>query len=209
VRVADERGAALFIALLVAVILGALAAGLVAVTITETMISSAHRSVQEAAFAAEAGLERAIHDLATVSDWSSVLSAPPANLTSTFMDGLSTIRTPDGRTFEVASLTSERQRTSDARDGPSLAVPDWPLWRLYAQGSLDRLPSPGPVSPAYLLVWVADDGEGDGDPGVDSNGQILVHAEAYGASGARRGVEAAIRRAQPPVVQVLARRPVR
>jgi hypothetical protein len=65
------------------------------------------------------------------------------------------------------------------------------------------------VSPAYLLVWVADDGEGDGDPAVDSNGQILVHAEAYGASGACRGVEAAIRRAQPPVVQVLARRPVR
>jgi hypothetical protein len=204
----DERGAALFIAILVTLILGALAAGLVAVTMTETMISGAHRSTAEAVYAAEAALERAVHDLATVTDWSAVLAPSPGNLTSTFMDASAEPLAPDGRSLSVPALTASRQRASDARDGTFLPAGDWPRWQLYGSGALESLPLPAPGPPAYLLVWVADDGDGDGNPSADANGQILVHAEAYGI-GARRAVEAAVRRVAPGVVQVFSRRPAR
>jgi hypothetical protein len=205
----DQRGAALLITLLMVVVLGALAAGVVTITITETMISGAHRTAQETAYAAEAALERAIHDLATIGDWSPVLALPPGNLTSTFFDGQLSPTAPDGRRLDTPTLTVERQRNSDARDGPLVTASDWPRWRVYAQGSLDRLPTRAPGPPAYLIVWVADDREGDGDPGRDTNGQILVLAEAYGTGGARRAVEAVIRRSAPGVVQLLTRRAVR
>jgi hypothetical protein len=192
-----------------AVVLGALAAGVITVTITETTIAGAHRSALEASYAAEAALERAIHDLATVTDWSAVLSTPPSSQTSTFLDGHISPDGPDGRRLDVARLGLERQRNSDARDGSFINAADWPRWHLYAQGSLDLLATPATGPPAYLFVWVADDGEGDGDPAHDSNDQILVHAEAHGVGGARRSVEAVIRRSGPGVVQVLTRRALR
>lgn len=205
----SQRGAALLIAILLAVVLGALAAGVVTGTITETAIASAHRCALEASYAAEAAFERAVYDLALIPDWTVVLSSSPSSQTSTFTDGQTAPRAPDGRRLDIARLSAERQRDSDARDGSFIDAADWPRWQLYAQGALDELATPATGPPAYLVVWVADDGDGDGDPTRDSNGQILVHAEAYGVGGARRAVEGAIKMSAPGVVQSLTRRAVR
>ena len=80
---ANDRGVAVVLALLLAVLLGAIAAALLALTTTETSISVSFRHGQEAAHGAEAALERALHDLAAMADWSAALSAPPGNVTST------------------------------------------------------------------------------------------------------------------------------
>jgi hypothetical protein len=47
-----------------------------------------------------------------------------------------------------------------------------------------------------VLVWIADDpAEDDGDRAADTNGILLVRAEAIGENGSRRSIEAAVRRA--------------
>ena len=64
------------------------------------------------------------------------------------------------------------------------------------------LPAGRTFPPAYLLVWVADDGEdGDGDAARDSNSRVMLRVEAYGAAGAHRSIEAVV------VLQVLAAPP--
>jgi hypothetical protein len=202
----DERGVAVLMALLMALLVGAVAAALVAVTTTETLISASFRQGREAAYGAEAALERALHDLAPMADWSPVLVASPANLTSSFDDGDVQPRGPDGRTLDLARLTAERQSESDGRDGPALFGADSPRWRLFAHGPLRSLLTiPGLDLPLYLVVWVADDeSDGDGDPTVDTNGRILVCAAAFGAGGARRSAEARVGRTAGGDLQMLA-----
>ena len=155
----------------IAVLLGAIAAALVALTTTETSISLSFRHAQEASHGAEAALERALHDLAAMGDWSAALATPPANVTSTFDDGETVPRTPAGRSLDLARLTAERQAESDARAGPDVFGADSPEWRLFAHAPLRALlAGPGLDLPLYLVVWVADDEwDGDGDPAVDSN----------------------------------------
>ena len=44
---------------------------------------------------------------------------------------------------------------------------------------------------SWVAVWVGDDsGETDNDPTVDSNGTIVVHAQAYAEGGSRKEIEA-------------------
>jgi hypothetical protein len=202
----NERGVAVVIALLMAVLVGAVAAALVALTTTETLISASFRHGREASYGAEAALERALHDLATMPDWSPALTAPPANLTSGLDDGEAVPRAPDGRTLDLARLTADRQRESDQRDGPVVFGADSPEWRLFAHAPLSALlAAPGLDLPLYLVVWVADDeSDGDGDPTVDRNGRILVWAVAFGAGGARRSVEARVGRTDGGDLQLLA-----
>jgi hypothetical protein len=201
-RPAEERGAALVIALLTVLLLSAVAIALVTVTTTETLLGAAHRHAQEAAYGAEAAFERALHDLAAVPDWSVVLAAPPLNVTSTFVDGRSTVVAPDGRSLNLSNLTTERQRQSDARDAGFGA--DSPEWRLYSHAALRELLPPDHITlPLYLVSWVADDGEdGDGDPQSDANNRVLVRAEAFGSGGGRRAIEAAVERSPNGAVRV-------
>ncbi len=188
------------VALLMALLVGAIAAALVTLTTTETLIAASYRHGQEASYGAEAALERGLHDLATMPDWSPALSAPPTNVTSGFDDGEVAPRAPDGRTLDLVRLTAERQRASDEHDGPAVFGADSPRWRLYAHASVRALLASPEAAPAlnlplYLVVWVADDeSDGDGDPAVDSNGRILVCAMAFGAGGARRSTEARVAR---------------
>jgi hypothetical protein len=202
----NERGVAVVIALLMAVLVGAVAAALVALTSTETLISASFRHGREASYGAEAALERALHDLATMPDWSPALTAPPANVTSGFDDGQAVPRAPDGRALDLAALTADRQRESDQRDGPAMFGADSPKWRLFAHAPLSALmAAPGLDLPLYLVVWVADDeSDGDGDPAVDGNGRILVRAVAFGAGGARRSVEARVGRTGGGDLELLA-----
>jgi hypothetical protein len=206
----NERGSAILMALLLALLVGAIAAALVAVTTTETLIAASYRHAQEAAFGAEAALERALHDLSIEPDWSRVLAAPPANLTSTFDDGQAAVRGPDGATLDLAQLTAVRQRDSDARYGASTFGADTPQWRLYAHAApRDLLSARGLEVPLYLVVWVADDeSDGDGDASADSNRRILVRAAAYGARGARKAVEARLARTPTGELRLDGWRPV-
>ena len=207
----NERGAAVVMALLMAVLVGAIAAALVALTTSETLISASFRQAYEASYAAEAALERGLHDLATMPDWSLALTAPPANITSSFNDGAARPLAPDGRALDLARLTSDRQRESDGRDGPSLFGPDSPQWRLFGHDRLRALlPGPGLDLPLYLVAWVADDeSDGDGNPEIDSNGRILIYAVALGAGGARHSIEARVSRADAGQLRVLAWRKAR
>jgi hypothetical protein len=189
----DEKGAALLIAILTTILLAALAASLVYVSTTETLISAAFRHGEEASNAADAALERALLDLDLLPDWSPALSGAVAS----FSDGQSQFVAPDGRRFDLGQLTQQRQRESDETYGSHAFGADTPQWRLYAHtGLVNLLPAGTITQPAYLVVWVADDGwDGDGDPGADSNRLVLVHSEAYGTGGARRAFEASVGRA--------------
>jgi hypothetical protein len=67
---------------------------------------------------------------------------------------------------------------------------------LYAWGPLSTiLPTQTVDSDAFVAVWVADDpSETDGDPMVDANGVLTLHAEAYGGGGTRKIVEVTVAR---------------
>ena len=193
----NDRGSAVVLALLLAVLLGAIAAALAGADhdgdVDQRTASDMARRPRTGA---EAALERALHDLAAMADWSAALSAPPGNATSTFDDGETVPRTPAGRSLDLARLTSDRQAESDARAGPDVFGADSPEWRLFAHAPLTALlRGPGLDLPLYLVVWVADDEwDGDGDPTADRNRRILVRAQAFGAGGTRRSVEARVGR---------------
>jgi len=75
-------------------------------------------------------------------------------------------------------------------------APHWHLvWQCHAAGVLGRWPSPGPVP--SVLVWVADDPEGDGLPSVDGNQRLLLRALAVGPMGGRGLATATIARTSP------------
>lgn len=209
--VRDERGAALIVALLIGMLLTGLGAALITVSNTETLITAAHRHLQETSYAADAAFERALRDLDVLPDWNLILAPPPGNLQSTFVDGQTQPSAPDGRVLDVPGLTLQRQADSDRTAGPGVFGADSPRWRLFAKASLASLLPAGMAAPrAYLLVWVADDGpDADGDPSRDANGRVLLFAEAYGAGGARRSVEGAVARPADGVIRVLTRRAVR
>jgi hypothetical protein len=204
-RTSDERGAALLLALVTAALIAAIAASLIVSTSTDVMITGSYRASLEAMYAVEAGVERAVDELAGVPDWSVVLAAPPSSIVASFDDGSATATAPDGRMLSMPGLTAARQALSNAGYGPAEFGADSPVWRLYAHAPLKGILPPGVIAPpGYVLVWVADDGgDGDGDPAKDSNGQLLLYGDAYGVSGARRGLEVAIARAAPAGVRVL------
>ena len=198
----NERGAAVFVALLVMVLLATIGAALVTLTTTDSLIASSQRHGLDASYAAEAALERALHELSSLSDWSAVLAAPPANVSATFSETASFAMLPDGRRLELEAATAERQRESDEREGIGSFGADAPRWRLFGHASTERLYGARADSPLHLVVWVADDGwDGDGDAERDTNGSVVVHAQAFGARGARRAVEAAIRRSSDGAIE--------
>ena len=204
----DERGAALLVALLVGFLLAGLGAIVITVANIETLIAAAHRRTLETSCAADAAFERALRDLDVLPDWNAVLAPYPSNAQSTFVDGLTHPRTPDGRTLDLQALTMQRQAESEVRAGPAVFGPDAPQWRLFAHaGFASILPAGAPAPPAYLVVWVADDGlDGDGDPSRDANGRVLVFAEAWGAAGTRRVVQGVASRPADGILRVLSRR---
>ena len=73
--VRGERGTALLCALMVIALLATLGASLVMVVVTETLVGAHQRASQEALYAVEAGVERAIGELRSLPGWQS-LPAP-------------------------------------------------------------------------------------------------------------------------------------
>jgi hypothetical protein len=188
-----QKGIALVCALMITALLGTLGAALAVLVATETLISGNHRDALAALYAADAGIDRAIGDLRMLSTWHAVPGEAPGSATPDFRDGASPPRLADGTTLDLRRLTLERQADSSAVYGAGV---DRPVWRLFAHAPIARLLPAGVIrSPAYVLVWIADDiGDGDGDPLHDSNGVLLVRAEAFGLGGGRRAIDAIVGR---------------
>ena len=205
----NERGISLIIALMSTLLLTALGLGLLTVTITETMISANYRDGGEAVYAADAGVERVMQDLLTVSDWNRILQG---SLQSSFIDGApgGTRTLSDGRTLDLSAATNmmncaKTTTCSDAdMDAWTLERPyeaDNPRWQLYAYSPLSDIIDTGTVaSPMYVAVWIADDSaESDGDPATDATsgagaGILLMRAKAYGPNGSETVIEVSIGR---------------
>jgi hypothetical protein len=179
VDAAAERGAALLLAIAATMMLTTIGVGLILATMTESMIAGGFQSGHEAFYAADAGLEWALWDLGRREPWTDL----PGGLRPAVFTGTPSAAVPP---VEAGAATATLQRSSDAVHGTGLHRR---LWYLLGYGWLSGLTGVD-RSPWYVLVWVSDDpGEADGQPGLDTNGRLLVHAEAYGPRDARRSVE--------------------
>ena len=190
VRIRDEGGVALLIALMATLLLTALGTTLVMLTMTETAITANYRNAQEALYSADAGVERVVQDLLTVPQWNDVLAG---SVQSSFVDTTLAPTRPDGSPLDLVTATTNLQSDTDALN---LWGANNPAWQLYAYGPLTNLLPTGTVTGrAYVAVWVADDpSETDGDPQSDSNGVLTLHAEAYGPMNSLKVVEVTMAR---------------
>jgi type IV pilus assembly PilX-like protein len=207
----SETGIALVIVLLAMMLIAALGMALSLTTSTETRIAASYAWSAETFYAADAAIERVVHDLASVADWTDALDGAAMS----FSDGPPGPRTmPDGTRVDLNAITdrlncghlscSAAELTTVNADRP------WginnPTWRLYAHGPLRMLGSSIDVDPPnYVVVWVSDDPlENDGQPLIDGDetiapnpgrGILQVRAQAHGAGGSQRGIEMTLRRA--------------
>jgi Tfp pilus assembly protein PilX len=170
-----EDGIALIVAMMAMLLMTALGVALVLTTSSETMIASNFRNSQEALYAADAVVERAMDDILTVADWNKLLDG---STQSAFVDGApSGTRTlPDGSTIDLAQALNLANcdhvaACTDAEMNAVSAMRPWttnnPRWKLYAYGNLaDMLPASDSINSSYyVLLMVADDpSENDDDP---------------------------------------------
>ena len=192
----SERGTGVVLALVFVVLLWGVAAAVVIVSRTETLVAANFRFSREALYAAEGGLSQALRDLGAATDWTGVLRA---TVPSTFTDGaaIGSRTLPGGDTVTLccgpSSLTAQVQLRAD---GGRAWGADTPQWILYAWGPVTAWRPPGILrSSFYVAAWVSDDpADGDGDPSADNNGVVRIHAQALGPSGGRRTVEAVVQR---------------
>ena len=100
----------------------------------------------------------------------------------TFVDSTLTPRAPwGGAVLDLRALTVRIQAEADAAAGTAASHP---IWRLFVYGSLSSLVPEAGV-PAYLAVWVADDG-----------GLVLVRAAAFGPGESRALTELSLAAAE-------------
>jgi hypothetical protein len=220
---ASESGTALVIAMLALLLVATLGIALVLAVTVETLIAGSYRDAIEGGHAADAGIERAMHELGALEDWDGVLASPDglhASVRSSFLGASLVPVLADGREVDLALVAKAANCPHLLSAGPAActaasmdAVTDdrpWgannPRWRLYAHGPLDNL-LPGRIrSPFYVTVWAADDpAETDDDPAVDGapgvgvaqnpgRGVIQLRGEAFGPGGARRVVQVTVAR---------------
>jgi hypothetical protein len=210
-RMFDEDGVALVLALMTLLLLSAIALALVLITSTEIAVASNYRDAQVVLSAADAALERETGELLAQSDWDAVLAGVAR---STFADG------PPGGSRQVpgggAINLGEVLNLANCGKAAGCAIADldrvtadrpWgpnnPRYVLFAYGPAALLSaSIVPAPRVYLVVMVADDPtENDADPLRDGltadnpgRGILTVRAEAFGAGGAHKAIEATVAR---------------
>ena len=196
----------LIIALLSLVLLSALGTSLAVVMNTELGASANYSASREAMFAADGALEIAAHELLAVADWNALLSSGGV---SAFVDGPATGARAlgDGTAIDLAHITAA------ANSEPRPWGANNPVWHPFAFGWLG--------ANTYVIAWIGDDPlENDGDPSTDGGGVgnpgagiLALRAEAFGAGGAHRVLEATVRRdvgaLGQPSVQVLSWQEIR
>jgi len=189
---------AILTAVFASALLTALGVSLALLGTGETTLAGRGCDTASAAYAARAALTLGVAELRLQPSWVGVLkpgsypelSASPSQIVDTSLRPTA----PWGAVLDVRVLTSQLQAETDAAGG----VGDPMVWRLFAYGPIGRLVPAGPWTLHYLLVWVSDDGaDGDANPSADTNGSILLHAEALGPAGLRGAVEATVWRRPP------------
>jgi Tfp pilus assembly protein PilX len=201
-RMRNQNGSALIIALMSMMLLTALGAAVIMVTNTETMIASNYRNGQEALYSADAAVERVVQDLLMVPRWNDILAGAEQ---SSFIDGSMTEQKalPGGNRLTLCCGTNTATGQLQAvTDGENAWGANNPRWRLFAWGPLSNmLPTAAIDSPMYVAVWVGDDpadgptqGTTDGNPAMDTNGTLTLHAEAFGPGGTHKIVEVTVAR---------------
>jgi hypothetical protein len=208
----SERGIALVLVMLVTTFLSALGIGLMVAVFMDRLATRNIATSVAMLHAADAGLEIAAADLARIVDWNPVLAGSQL---AAFVDGVpGGVRDiPGGGTVDLTSATNLlncgrtssctiAQLNANSRERPWGA--NNPRWTLFAYGPMNRFTQLERPAACYLAVWVADDGrEQDGDPlsdapiDIEGHGIVRVRAEAYGAGGLRRAVEAELARICP------------
>src|SRR5512134_832325 len=111
VRVRDERGIALVIAMMAVILLTGLGIALVLLTNTETMITANYRNSQETLYAADAAVETVVQDLLLEADWNQLLAG---QVHSGFFDPSATVTLGDGSSVNVNALLTDLQHETDA-----------------------------------------------------------------------------------------------
>src|SRR5215208_41091 len=211
-KIRSENGIAMIIAMMAMLLMSALGVALILTTSSETAIAGNFRNSQEALYAADAAVERAMEDILTVPDWNKLLDG---STQSAFVDGapsgLRTLR--DGSTIDLgqaismANCQKTAQCTAAEMDAVTAERP-WgannPRWQLYAYSNLrDMLPATDTInSDYYVVVFVGDDpSENDNDPTKDGavatnkgSGVIAMRSEAFGPRGARKVIEVTLSR---------------
>ena len=173
-----------------AVVLGASAVVRVEITVADRF-----RGAAEALYAAEAALASTVGELRALAPWDPVLDGTRRSARSRgAFAGDHAL--PGGGVVSVCcgpqSATGRLARDTALSPLPARRGVQWQPFLWTAEASL--LPV-GASSRRFLIVWVADDeDDGDGSTGIDTNGIVLVRAEALEPGGLRRIVEAYVQR---------------
>ena len=203
----SARGIALVLAILVTSFLTAIGLGLALIVMMDRLATGNLRGSVAMLYAADAVIELAARDLSQLEDWNAALTG---HSRSTFTDGepSGARPIPGGGTVDLTTATHQLNcgRATSCSDSEMDAHskerpwgPNNARWQLYAYGPMGNIVQFARPADSYLLVWVADDPrEEDGNALSDANenepghGVLRVRAEAYGAGGARRAVQAEV-----------------
>ena len=184
---AGERGIALIVTMMAALLLVALAGVLAPLAMIETAVGVNHRRSVQALYAAESALELATAELGSFPDWSAVLSGA---VRSAYRNGGLAPVMPGGERIDLSAIAG-RLRSDGAGAG---AAGRGLEWRLFAHGPLGTwVPIPDGYGPWLVAVWIADDpADPDPDRQRDANDAIVAHAAAFGPRRAARAVQATL-----------------
>jgi hypothetical protein len=204
IRSGAEDGVAIAMAMMATLLISALAAALILLSSSETIIAAHFRSRVEARYAADAAMARGIDVIAGLDDWSAPIAG---TTTSGLVDGsLAGLRTlADGAALDLVQATNLancQNATGCSADDLTAVTVDrpWgsnnPRWQPYAYGPLSRvLADAAPLESAYyVILFVADDPAGTHNAAaiaeeVATREGIALRAEAFGPSGAHAIVE--------------------
>jgi hypothetical protein len=183
-----EAGIALIHVVMLMTLLTVVAGGAAMLARIEVFVSRHYRTEREAAYAAQAMLAVAIQDLDGVTRWAEPLSG---SRTATFSDGAPDVphEIPGGGTVRVCcgpGTLTERLRSESGI-----------AWQPYGWHSLSGVLNLSATPRLYLVAWIVDDDDADGNLAEDANDRILVRAEAVTPFGVRKAVQAAVERAPP------------
>jgi hypothetical protein len=219
---------AIIVSLMATLLMSVLGAALVLTTSSDVLISANFRNAQEGVYAADAALEIALSDLASIPEWNLILNG---STQSAFVDGPPGGVRPlaDGSLLDLAqtvNMANCRKVTPCSASSLTAITMErpWgannPVWGLFAYGPLSNLlPNHAIESRFYVTVMAADDAsENDNDPLHDGigatnpgSGVLALRAEAYGPQGTRQVVELTVTRqgVEEGVLRVLSWRLVR
>jgi hypothetical protein len=191
----SERGVALPGVLLLAAFLVGVTGWLVGHVRTDVGMRTANEEALLGRRLAESALQSAAMALGQQSDWmrvdalALVLPCPSSAVPIVPADELT------DRTWLQDDMNASSRWGSD--------TPVWqPLWTCHAAGVLGRWPARGP-NPS-VVVWVADDPEGDGLPLRSGNQRLLLAAVAHVDAEARGEASATVWRTGPGAPVLLA-----